>query len=121
MGKSLEYKMACGCELWVGNDYQGKNYLQIECCPCHKNVVVEDLNDCQPKMENFPQYGQTIKWTHFDGTEESCSVEGCKSIEEARKLALNRAKKSGWVSPKLWQWWRWGDTKIDNQEFDQDT
>ena len=48
MGKYLEHKLECGCEFWIGNDYQGIDYFQIEACSCHKNVKVEVYENRQP-------------------------------------------------------------------------
>lgn len=61
-------------------------------------------------------YGQEVIWTRFDGSVERFAVEGCATIAEAQTKAFWFAAKSGWTTPKWWQWWRWGDTRLPNTE-----
>ena len=49
MGKELDCKLKCGCEIWTGNDFMGRNYLLIEHCPIHELVRIEELEDEQRK------------------------------------------------------------------------
>lgn len=58
-------------------------------------------------------YGQIIRWTDFDGSKTTVSVNGFETLEEARAAAVRSAKDSGWTPPRWWQWWRWEDTRID--------
>ena len=48
MGKALELKMGCGCEVWTGSDYDGIPYVLIEHCSIHE-VRVEELEFQQQK------------------------------------------------------------------------
>lgn len=57
------------------------------------------------------KYGQTIRWTRFDGTVTTFGVTDCDSFEEARRKAVEWAESAGWTPPKWWQFWRWHDTK----------
>lgn len=57
-------------------------------------------------------YGQTIKWTQWDGTKHAFTVSECESWEEARAIVVEWATERGWTPPKWWQFWRWGDTRL---------
>jgi hypothetical protein len=57
-------------------------------------------------------YGQTIRWTDFDGTISRITNSGYDSADEARHEAIERARELGWTPPKWWQFWRWDDTRI---------
>ena len=35
MGKALEMRLKCGCEVWTGSDYDGIPYVLVEHCPMH--------------------------------------------------------------------------------------
>ena len=39
MGKSLIYKMRCGCEFWEGLDYVGEVYPEMQYCTKHDDLV----------------------------------------------------------------------------------
>jgi len=54
MGKCLEYKMKCGCELWHGNDYQGQDYLLIIHCPDHSDIRIEEHEISEQKDSPDP-------------------------------------------------------------------
>lgn len=55
-------------------------------------------------------YGQTIRWTNFDGSVEEITVSKCASAEEAYDMAIINAQVNGWTPPRWWQFWRWSDT-----------
>lgn len=61
-------------------------------------------------------YGQSIVWTSFGGDRSCINVDGCLTPEEARRDAINSAKRLGWTPPRWWQWWRWDDTRISEDE-----
>lgn len=56
-------------------------------------------------------FGQSVKWTDFSGTVTETSIDGCATEVQAKKEALEQAKRFGWTPPIWWQWWRWNDTK----------
>ena len=60
-------------------------------------------------------YGQIIKWCPSPGREKSVSVHSFYE-RDARKSALRSAIRSGYTRPRWWQWWRWGETRI-NMDF----
>ena len=47
-------------------------------------------------------YGQIIEWGG-----QRIFVEGCKTMEEARQMAVEFALKSGWRPRYWWEVWRW--------------
>jgi hypothetical protein len=56
---------------------------------------------------------QSIKWTEFGGNRNEVMTDYHFTPREARKSALRSAIKSGWTPPRWWQWWRWGDTRVN--------
>jgi hypothetical protein len=58
-------------------------------------------------------HGQEIRWTARDGTITVIGDQGCATVEDAQRGALERAKSLGWTPPKWWQWWRWDDPKYE--------
>ncbi len=58
-------------------------------------------------------YGFVISWSDFDGSRHSISVDQCGNPAKAFARALSHAIKMGWTPPKWYQWWRWGETRLD--------
>lgn len=56
------------------------------------------------------KYGQIIEWNGG-----YVAVWGCDTQEEATWKCVDSARLSGWTNPKWWQFWRWGDTKLDEK------
>lgn len=57
-------------------------------------------------------HGISITQTSLDGTVQTWSVDGQPTREEAQRICIEAAIEGGWTPPRWWQWWRWGDTRI---------
>lgn len=66
-------------------------------------------------------YGQTIVWSHWDGTQTRISVDDCATPEFAIERAMFAARIHGWTPPRWWQWWRWNDTRLEIVDKDAQT
>ena len=58
------------------------------------------------------KYGFLIKETTFRGIN-LYSVYDARSKHEAISNCVKIAVNSGWDNPRWWQFWRWGDTKVN--------
>ena len=54
-------------------------------------------------------YGYTIKWG--DG---SVTTEGHSTFERAVFVAVDIALMSGWTPPRWWEFWRRGETQVND-------
>ena len=55
-------------------------------------------------------YGQTIRWSDFDGSSHSVEVTGY-NLGAVKEAAERLAREAGWAPARWWQWWRWRDTR----------
>lgn len=66
------------------------------------------------------RYGQSIRWTSLDGSVTEIAVSDCDSAKEARQKAIEFAEASGWRPPRWYEFWRWRDTRIpEDDEIDR--
>lgn len=59
------------------------------------------------------KYGFVITWTDYGGNETTAEVGGRETLEDAINDCRESAEHFGWTPPKWWQWWRWGDTRVE--------
>lgn len=69
--------------------------------------------DCTAPERHNPYYARHIAWGKTVMT-----VSGCKSWADATNKVLDLAIRQGWTNPKWWQFWRYGDTIIEQESID---
>lgn len=62
------------------------------------------------ERESVIIYGQTIRWTSFDGSRQSVEVTGY-DLYAVKEATERLAREAGWLPARWWQFWRWGDTR----------
>jgi hypothetical protein len=65
----------------------------------------------------YPMYTKrTIVWRDLTG-DQSVTVEGFGGPGEIFKAAARLAYATGYTQPKWWQWWRWGEDRVEPQSY----
>jgi hypothetical protein len=57
---------------------------------------------------------QTIRWHDRDGGMHTVESGSCVNKDYASFSAWLEAKKAGWTPPRWWEWWRFGDTRLED-------